>query len=211
MFGLLSLQAASIINIELDTTAMAAIAPATPPELEEGAGDYHALECNRNEIVLDCPSGAASPITTTYTRSTISRRLTIRNLQHLTLHILVNEIRHREDKRSGNPDATLSNVLLAFLSRLDVRGLKVMLKVEIDHTDSKTDGENQTDTSEAVCRALEDLHDHMLEASTSERDPAAQRVDVEWERTLDGDVWDACRTRLKDLFPIDCEAMKRQA
>ena len=210
MLGLLSLQAASIMNIELDITAMAAIAIATPLELE-CAGDYHVSECNRNEIMLDCPSGATPPVTTTYTHSTVSRGLMIRNLQHLTLHILVNEIRHREDKRSGNPDATLSNVLLAFLSRLDVRGLKVMLKVEIDHTDSKTDGENQTDTSEAVCRALEDLHDHMLEASTSERDPAAQRVDVEWERTLDGDVWDACRKRLKDLFPIDCEAMKRQA
>ena len=58
---------------------------------------------------------------------------------------------------------------------------------------------------------LEDLHDHMLEASASEPDPAVQRVDVEWERTLDGDVWDACRTRLKDLFPIDCDATKRQA
>ena len=210
MFGLLSLQAASIVNIDLDITAMAAIAIATPPELE-GAGDHRVLECNYIKGMLDLRPDAAPPVTTTYAHPTISRQLTVTNLQHLTLHILVNEIRHREDQRSSNPDATLSNVLLAFLSRLDVRGLKVMLKVEMDHTDSTTDGENQTHTSEAVRRALEDLHDHMLEASAIEPNPAVQRVDVEWERTLGGDVWDACRTRLKDLFPIDCEAMKRPA
>ncbi len=120
MLGLLSIQAAYLVNLELDVTAMEAIATATIEELEDVRVVDHAAPTHQ--------------------------RIEMQSLQHLTLDLSVEELLrrdedppHDESRSEGRRHYAVAGVLEVFLSRLDVSNLQIVLQLP-DVPDSQRGG-----------------------------------------------------------------------
>ena len=117
MFGLLSFHAEQLANVWLDVAAMKAIAGAT---IEELGGDIvNQTTTSINALLVSLHSDKI-PTLAAHAQSTVHKQIQKPKLQHLTLNLLIDELRQDCDHPS------ISNVLVTFLLRVYVSDLWVV-------------------------------------------------------------------------------------
>ena len=118
MFGLLTLHAEQVINIRLDVAAMEAIASANIEELGGDAADQTAASTDALLVSLH----SNNPTPAAHARLTMHEQTERLKLQNLTLKLSIDELQRDRLRPS------ISNMLVAFLSRADVSDLQVVLQ-----------------------------------------------------------------------------------